>query len=150
MRQALKGVSPSAPGVSAWLWWKSRPKAKPFPTEQLPRAADEPRPEQPVPAAREDLEELERELEQARIRIREAEKRAEIAEKRLRARENGPVALNDATFEDLRSLGLSVSQSARLIAQRDQRGGFSSPDELDGLYGMPRDTITELMQHLRA
>jgi DNA uptake protein ComE-like DNA-binding protein len=57
-----------------------------------------------------------------------------------------PIALNEATFEQLRSLDLSVSQAARLIAQRDQRGGFSSPDELDGLYGLPREVIATLRQ----
>jgi DNA uptake protein ComE-like DNA-binding protein len=57
-----------------------------------------------------------------------------------------PIALNEATFEQLRSLDLSVSQAARLIAQRDQRGGFTSLDELDGLYGMPREVIVKLRE----
>jgi hypothetical protein len=38
---------------------------------------------------------------------------------------NGRLDLNAATFEDLRSLGLSVTQSARVIAYRDTRGGMA-------------------------
>ena len=57
-----------------------------------------------------------------------------------------PINLNDASFEQLRSLDLSVSQAARLIAQRDQRGGFSSPNELNGLYGLPLEVIATLRE----
>lgn len=177
MRQALKGVSPSAPDVSAWLWWKSGTKSKPFPAERIRvRAADTPPREEPEA---EGLRELEQRLEQAQIQVREAEQRAAAAEQEARAhreaeerlrermseieqktaeqpsgngaapqgpKRNGekPIALNEASFEQLRELGLSVNQAARLIAQRDQRGGFSSTDELDGLYGMPREIVDTL------
>lgn len=50
----------------------------------------------------------------------------------------GRLDLNAATFEQLRTLELSVTQSARLIAARDTRGGFESINELDGLYGFPQ------------
>jgi DNA uptake protein ComE-like DNA-binding protein len=52
--------------------------------------------------------------------------------------------INEATFDRLCRMGLSVSQAARLIGQRDQRGGFSSLDELDHLRGLPRDMIEML------
>jgi DNA uptake protein ComE-like DNA-binding protein len=184
MREALKGLKPSAPDVSAWLWWKSGTEKKPFPAEQVrggPHGTAPP----PVAPEGEGLEELEQRLEQAQIQIREAELRAAAAEEQARVHEqaetdlreqihamerrtapppanqpsrNGahsqdpktaaekPIVLNDASFEQLRSLDLSVSQAARLIAQRDQRGGFSSPDELAGLYGLPREVIATLRQ----
>jgi DNA uptake protein ComE-like DNA-binding protein len=59
----------------------------------------------------------------------------------------GKMDLNSATFEELRSLGgLSVTQSARLIAYRDVRGGYESLAELDDIPGLSRETRT----HLRA
>jgi DNA uptake protein ComE-like DNA-binding protein len=54
--------------------------------------------------------------------------------------------INEASFDRLCKLGLSVSQAARLIGQRDQRGGFSSIDELDHLRGLPPDMI-EMLKH---
>jgi DNA uptake protein ComE-like DNA-binding protein len=51
--------------------------------------------------------------------------------------ERGKLDVNDATFEQFRDLGLSVTQSARLIAHRDARGGFDSLDELDEVPGIP-------------
>jgi DNA uptake protein ComE-like DNA-binding protein len=50
---------------------------------------------------------------------------------------------NSASFEDLRGLGLSVNQAARVIAQRDQRGGFASVENLDTLNGVPREVIEQ-------
>jgi hypothetical protein len=55
-----------------------------------------------------------------------------------------PVDLNTASFETVRELGLSVTQAARLIAQRDQRGGFSSLADLDSLYGFPQGLLEDL------
>jgi competence protein ComEA len=52
--------------------------------------------------------------------------------------------LNAMTFEDLRELGLSVTQTKRLLAQREQRGGFKSLDELDAVPGFPRDVLEDL------
>jgi DNA uptake protein ComE-like DNA-binding protein len=57
--------------------------------------------------------------------------------------------LNEATFEDLRGLGLSVTQSARLIAYRDVRSGYESLDELDEIPGLSKDTLSELRSRLR-
>jgi DNA uptake protein ComE-like DNA-binding protein len=55
--------------------------------------------------------------------------------------------LNRASFEQLCRLGLSVNQTARLIGQREQRGGFSSFDDLDGLRGLSADTV-EVLKHV--
>jgi hypothetical protein len=55
-----------------------------------------------------------------------------------------PLDLNSASFEQLCRAGLTVSQAARLIGQREQRGGFSSLDQLDELRGLPPDAIETL------
>ena len=47
------------------------------------------------------------------------------------------IDLNGASFEDLRDLGLSVTQAVRVLALREERGRFSSVDELDQVPGMP-------------
>jgi DNA uptake protein ComE-like DNA-binding protein len=54
--------------------------------------------------------------------------------------------INRMTFEDLRGLGLSINQAARLVSQRDARGGFDSLEDLNTLYGFPRDQIEALKQ----
>jgi DNA uptake protein ComE-like DNA-binding protein len=61
---------------------------------------------------------------------------------------NGKLDLNRASFEELRNLGLSVTQSARLIAYRDVRSGFESLDELDDIPGLPKDTRAGLRARL--
>ncbi len=53
--------------------------------------------------------------------------------------------LNSVSFEELREIGLSVTQCARVIAYRDVRGGFESIEEIDELPGLPRET-RELMR----
>jgi DNA uptake protein ComE-like DNA-binding protein len=65
------------------------------------------------------------------------------------AKRNGGLDLNSATFEELRGLGLSVTQSARLIAYRDVRGGYSSLDELDEIPGLSEETRGELRAQLQ-
>ena len=62
---------------------------------------------------------------------------------------NGMLDLNGATFEELRNLGLSVTQSARMIAYRDVRGGFDSLDELDDIPGLSADTRRDLKGRLQ-
>jgi DNA uptake protein ComE-like DNA-binding protein len=54
------------------------------------------------------------------------------------------VRLNSVTFEELRSMKLSVTQAKRLIAVRDQVAGFDSLDQLDAVHGFPRALIAGL------
>jgi DNA uptake protein ComE-like DNA-binding protein len=61
---------------------------------------------------------------------------------------NGRVHLNEVSFEELRDLGLSVTQSARVIAYRDVRGGYGSLDEIDEVPGLPKDTRRLLREQL--
>ena len=46
----------------------------------------------------------------------------------------GTVSLNSATFEEaLREVGLSVTQTGRVLAYREHSGGFTSISDLDGI-----------------
>ena len=63
--------------------------------------------------------------------------------------EDGRVDLNAASFEDLRALGLSVTQAARLVALRDARGGFASREELIDLPGLPEELLKNLLDRAR-
>jgi DNA uptake protein ComE-like DNA-binding protein len=58
----------------------------------------------------------------------------------------GRLDLNTASFEQLRALGLSVTQAARLIGQREQHGGFASVDGVDAIVGIPKDVKQTLKQ----
>jgi DNA uptake protein ComE-like DNA-binding protein len=59
------------------------------------------------------------------------------------------IDINRIGFEQLRELGLSVTQAARLLARRDARGQFSSLDQLDDLLDVPRELIDRLKRSLR-
>ncbi len=48
------------------------------------------------------------------------------------------VNLNEATFEDLRTIGLSSTQAARVLSHRDAGGGFDSVERLSQVPGFPR------------
>ena len=56
----------------------------------------------------------------------------------------GPVSLSSANFDDLRGLGLSVTQAKRILDFRERLGGFDSVDDLDYVPGFPRSVLTEL------
>jgi hypothetical protein len=56
-----------------------------------------------------------------------------------RAVRNGRIDLNQASFADLRSLNLSVTQSRRVLAYRERIGGYESIEELDDVPGFPSD-----------
>ena len=54
------------------------------------------------------------------------------------------IDLNRATFEQLRDVGFSVTQSTRVITYRERQSGFDSLDDLDGVPGMPDDFLSEV------
>jgi DNA uptake protein ComE-like DNA-binding protein len=58
------------------------------------------------------------------------------------------VNVNEASYDQLRKLGLSVTQTGRVLAARDEAGGFKSLDELDGIPGFPRSFLSELKTKL--
>jgi DNA uptake protein ComE-like DNA-binding protein len=69
---------------------------------------------------------------------------------RRRSSRSGRLDVNRVTFEQLRELGLSVTQSARVIAYRDIRRGFSKVDDLEGVPGLSKGDLAKLRAELRA
>ena len=59
-----------------------------------------------------------------------------------------PLNLNDATFEQLRDVGLSVTQTGRVLAHRERSGRFGSVDELEGIPGFPPDFLAQIKSRL--
>ena len=83
------------------------------------------------------IRELQEQLADAKLGTHEA-----AGSKKQRRRgdsKNGAPDVNEVSFEQLRELGLSVTQSARVIAYRETRGRFDSLDELDEIPGLPKD-----------
>ena len=91
------------------------------------------------------VEQLESKLES---KLASPEERVAPKTARRDTRKKNTPDLNSATFEQLRDHGLSVTQSARLIAYRDVRGGFESTDELDEIPGLPKSTREALSDQL--
>jgi DNA uptake protein ComE-like DNA-binding protein len=105
---------------------------------------------------------LERTARDLDLRLREIEERATASkglqtavvraegtqEPKSLLASGGRLDLNDAGVDELRELGLSVTQASRLIAQREDRGRFSSTDELDVLPGFPKLQLTELKRRV--
>ena len=58
-----------------------------------------------------------------------------------------PLRLTEATFDDLRSVGLSVTQAKRVVTLRDE-GVLTSTDSLDEVPGLPKVVVTELRHRL--
>ena len=59
------------------------------------------------------------------------------------------IDLNAATFEVLRSCGLSVTQARRFLKHRERTGGLRSIEEVSQLAGFPRDVRAWLRSHGR-
>jgi DNA uptake protein ComE-like DNA-binding protein len=57
------------------------------------------------------------------------------------------LSLSAVTFDELRELGLSVTQSKRVLKYREERG-FKSVDELDQVPGFPRSFLADLKNRL--
>jgi DNA uptake protein ComE-like DNA-binding protein len=58
------------------------------------------------------------------------------------------IDINDATYDQLRSLKLSTTQSRRLLAYRRRVEGFKSLNELDAIPGFPSAVLDQLKQRL--
>jgi len=61
---------------------------------------------------------------------------------------DGPVDVNQVTYEELRALELSTTQAKRLLAYRERRGGFDSIDEIDDVPGFPDQLREELKRRI--
>jgi DNA uptake protein ComE-like DNA-binding protein len=91
------------------------------------------------------IDELESEHADAKKR---STQRKRAAGRRRSGKKDDRLNLNESTFEELRGLGLTVTQSARVIAYRDVRDGFDSLDELDEVPGLSKETRSELRNRL--
>jgi DNA uptake protein ComE-like DNA-binding protein len=131
----------------------STEKSKPRPARARPDRGRNPRERwiaSRLRRAKERLRAQEEEIEGLKARVAELEAEAEpkLTTKPKKSSRGGTLELNSATFEQLRELGLSVTQSARLIAYRESRGGFGSLDELAEVPGVSRDAVSELSSQL--
>ncbi len=93
------------------------------------------------------IEELQSQLADAKLGL--SDSRPSKRSRKGASGKDGRLDLNLASFEELRELGLSVTQSARVIAYRDTRGGFDSLEELSEIPGLPKDTRAALSSRLR-
>jgi DNA uptake protein ComE-like DNA-binding protein len=57
---------------------------------------------------------------------------------------------NKASFEELRGLGMSVTQATRVIAYRERAEGFKTLDDMDTIPGFDKDFLDALKQRLKA
>jgi hypothetical protein len=61
---------------------------------------------------------------------------------------DGRLDLNQASFAELRSLNLSVTQSHRLLAYGKRVGGYESIEQLDDVPGFPREVRERLKRQV--
>lgn len=55
-----------------------------------------------------------------------------------------PVSLSEASYDELRELGMSMTQANRVLRYRERNGSFASVDDLRDVGGFPRDLLAEL------
>jgi DNA uptake protein ComE-like DNA-binding protein len=60
-----------------------------------------------------------------------------------------PVDLNAATVEDLRVIGLSLTQARRVVSRRDREGAYLGVEQLAELPGMPSALLERIEPRLR-
>jgi Helix-hairpin-helix motif len=65
-----------------------------------------------------------------------------------RGARDGRLDLNQASFAELRSLNLSITQSHRLLAYRQRVGVYESIEQLDDVPGFPKDVRERLKREL--
>jgi DNA uptake protein ComE-like DNA-binding protein len=113
-----------------------------------------------------ELEAARRELEEVKARARSEQPAAEPQEPEKTPRESAisethewtagalqeapteKISLSAASFEELRALGLSVTQTQRVIEYREASSGFDSLDELESVPGFERSLLVELKSRL--
>jgi len=99
------------------------------------------------------LEQRVAELEE-KLRAERGKSRRTIAKLRAElkagpAMPNGKLDANAATFEQLRAVGLSVTQSAKLIARREEQGSFRSKAALSRTPGLSQRARAVIRERLR-
>jgi hypothetical protein len=58
------------------------------------------------------------------------------------------IDLNSGSSEEFRSLGMSVTQTRRVIEFREQNGGYSSVEDLDRVAGFSREFLAQMKARL--
>jgi DNA uptake protein ComE-like DNA-binding protein len=99
--------------------------------------------------AKEKLRAQEAVIEELTARVADLEAVVESSAKRPVSNGRVPLDLNTATFEQLREVGLSLTQTARLIAYREARDGFESVEELAEVPGFSGDALGDLRSHFQ-
>jgi DNA uptake protein ComE-like DNA-binding protein len=67
-----------------------------------------------------------------------------------RRRPNERLDLNSADFDELRAIGLTVTQSSRLLAYRETNGAFASMGDVQELPGFGKATLALLRSRAQA
>jgi DNA uptake protein ComE-like DNA-binding protein len=62
----------------------------------------------------------------------------------------GRININEVTYEQLRAMELTITQSRRVLAYRKRMKRFGSLDELDAIPGFPRIVLERLKHQLSA
>jgi competence ComEA-like helix-hairpin-helix protein len=102
-------------------------------------------------AAERKAEEQRKKDEEEKEAAGKKETQAKRASKATRSRRRGGLLdLNKATFEQLREVGLSVTQATRVIAYRERKEGFASVDDLETVPGIPKKLLNEIRDQLTA
>ena len=66
-----------------------------------------------------------------------------------RARAGGEmINLASASLDQLRTLGMSVTQAKRVLNYRERNNGFDSLDELDSVPGLPEPFLASIKRRL--
>ncbi len=89
-----------------------------------------------------------RRLTQLRLDVRALGRRRESPDHEAEA-DDRRLSLTTATPEQLRDLGLTMTQTRRVLRYRAEHGGFSSVDELDELPGFPHRLLADVKTRLR-
>ena len=70
---------------------------------------------------------------------------------KAKPRRSGPeLDVNEATFEQFRELGMSVTQATRVIAYRERQDGFAAVEDLEAVPGLPKKLMDEIRDQLTA
>jgi DNA uptake protein ComE-like DNA-binding protein len=74
--------------------------------------------------------------------------REPAAEEEQQPAPEGMLSLSSASFEDLREIGMSVTQAKRVIRRREEQGAFTNLEELDQVPGFPKSFLADVKDRL--
>ena len=56
------------------------------------------------------------------------------------------LSLSSASFDELREVGMSVTQAKRVVRYREEGPGFTSVDDLDNVPGFPKAFLAQIKE----